>query len=236
MVGAGHGGIELMLIGIFALLSFLQVSQLRNALDETLAELVTDVDDIAVEDVQPSRIDEMRDSIDEFWNSPWYGPVIQPIQTFVQALPLRNTDDEKLRQVIAEANDLAEDEVQPERITDLRHLIDSFWNTPEYAPLIQPFQALFTLPIQIALAVIVLGAVIHNRWRTLVTAMALHLLSRVLPLYGQLLGGVLAWLGLSILFGIVAIWFLNGRWSTIQAQANITFETKRSTERKTLAE
>jgi uncharacterized membrane protein YhfC len=219
MVGAGQGGLELILLSVFAAMSLLQVSQLRNATDDTLASLVTEVDDIAEEDVQPARIAEMRESIDDFWNSAWYGPVIQPIQSFVRVLPLRYATDDRLVDLIEEVNDLPEEEIEPERITDLRQFIDSFWNAPWYAAAVHPVQALAALPIQIALSVIVLGALTHRRWQPLIGAMAVHLLSRLLPLYGQLFGGMIAWLAITVLFGFIAIWFLIRLWPTVQQQA-----------------
>jgi uncharacterized membrane protein YhfC len=219
MVGAGQGGLELILLGIFAAMSLLQVSQLRNATDDTLASLVTEVDDIAEEDVQPTRIAEMRESIDDFWKSAWYGPVIQPIQSFVRVLPLRYATDDKLIDLIQEINDLPEDEIEPERIADLRQFIDGFWNAPWYAAAVHPVQSMAALPIQIALAVIVLGALTQRRWQPLIGAMAVHLLSRLLPIYGQLFGGMIAWLAITVLFGFIAIWFLIRLGPTVQQQA-----------------
>jgi len=218
MVGAGQGGLELILLSVFAAMSLLQVSQLRNATDDTLASLVTEVDDIAEEDVQPARIAEMRESIDDFWNSAWYGPVIQPIQSFARVLPLRYATDDRLVDLIEEVNDLPEEEIEPERISDLRQFIDSFWNAPWYAAAVHPVQALASLPIQIALSVIVLGALTHRRWQPLIGAMAVHLLSRLLPIYGQLFGGMIAWLAITVLFGVIAVWFLIRLWPTVQQQ------------------
>ena len=226
MVGAGQGGLELILLGVFAAMSLLQVSQLRNATDDTLASLVAEVDDIAEETVQPARIAEMRESIDDFWNSPWYGPVIQPVQTFVRVLPLRYATDDRLIDLLVEINDLPEEEVEPERIADLRQFIDSFWNSPWYAPAVHPIQSLAALPIQIALSVIVLGALTHKRWQPLIGAMAVHLLSRLLPLYGQLFGGVIAWLGVTILFGGIAIWFLKRLWPAVQQQTDAALDER----------
>jgi len=233
MVGAGQGGLELILLGVFAAMSLLQVSQLRNATDDTLASLVAEVDDIAEEAVQPARIAEMRESIDDFWNSPWYGPVIQPVQTFVRVLPLRYATDDRLIDLLVEINDLPEEEVEPERIADLRQFIDSFWNSPWYAPAVHPIQSLAALPIQIALSVIVLGALTHKRWQPLIGAMAVHLLSRLLPLYGQLFGGVIAWLGVTILFGGIAIWFLKRLWPAVQQQTNAPLDERGKAKRPT---
>ncbi len=233
MVGAGQGGLELILLGVFAAMSLLQVSQLRNASDDTLASLVAEADDIAEESVDPARITEMRESIDDFWNSSWYGPVIQPVQTFVRVLPLRYASEDRLIDLLVEINDTPEEEVEPERVADLRQFIDSFWTAPWYAPAVHPIQSLAALPIQIALSVIVLGALTHKRWQPLIGAMAVHLLSRLLPLYGQLFGGVMAWLGVTILFGGIAIWFLKRLWPVVQQQAKAPLEERGKAKRAT---
>ena len=181
MVGIGLGGIEVMLIGIFVALSILQVSQLRNATDEDLIKLAAAAKDVSEEKIEPSRIAELRESIEGFWHTPWYGPRIQPIQSFIWALPLRNTTDDVLIGWIADANDLPEEDIQPERVTEIREYIESFWTTPQYAPLVQPILSLLFLPIPVALAIIVLGSLIQNRGWPLIGAMALHFLSQIIP-------------------------------------------------------
>jgi uncharacterized membrane protein YhfC len=232
MAGIGQAGIELILVGIFAGLGFVQISSLRGATDETLISLVAEADDVSEEEVEPARIDELRASIDDFWNTPWYGPLIQPINTFVQVLPLRNATDETLISLVAEADDIPEEEVEPTRIDALRELIGDFWNTPWYGPLIQPIQSLSFLPIQIALAVVVLRALTHNHWRPLINAMVLSVLSRILPLYGQFFGGLTVWLGLSLLFSGIALWFLNRLWPVVQAQTQKALEQRRKAQKQ----
>lgn len=162
MVGAGHGGTELILIGIIAVaLPLSQMSNLRDATDAELIDLASRTDGIPAEEVEPSRVDELREIIDSFWETPWYVPVAQSAQ------------------------------------------------------------ALALLPIQIALAIVVLGALTHNNLRPLFGAMAVHFLSRILPAYAWLYAGIFAWLALSLLFGGIALWFLSRFWSVIQNQAQV---------------
>lgn len=158
MVGAGLAGPELLLISILAILSLMQMLPLRDATDETIIELAARIDDISEEDVEPARINELREDIDDFWNTPWYVPLLQ----LVQSLAL--------------------------------------------------------LPVQIALAVIVIGALIHDNLRPLLNAIILHFLSRLLPAYGGLIGGLFIWFGLSLLCTGVALWFLKRLWSEIEGQ------------------
>ena len=226
MVGLGLGGIEVILVVIFVALSVLQATQLLNATDEALINLASTAEDIPEEKVEPAKIDELRESIDSFWHTPWYGPRIQPIQSFIWALPLRNASDEVLLGWIADASDLPEEDIQPERATEIRDYIESFWTTPQYAPVIQPILSLIYLPIPVALAIIVLGAVIQNRWWPLMGATALHFLSQILPLLGRV-GGIFFELGVSLVFCGVATWFLYRLVPTIQERTKVALGKRR---------
>lgn len=209
MAGVSQAGVEIMLMGVFAALSLLQMSSLRNATDEHLIDLAAKAYDVAEEEIAATQVDEMRASIDDVWSAPWYGPLIQPIQSFEEiVLPLRNATEEELVSWAARKNDVTEDEIEPAMIDNMRTFIDSFWNTAWYGLLIQPLQALSFLPVQAVLGVIVLRALTRDHWRPLVGAMGLHFLSRLLPLYGQLLGGLIVWLVISLLAGGMALWFL----------------------------
>jgi uncharacterized membrane protein YhfC len=172
MVGLGQGGIELILVGVFVALTFVQMLPLRNATEETLISLAARLDDVSEEEVQAARIDELREFIDDYWNAPWYGP------------------------------------------------------------LLQSFQPLATLVIQTALAVIVLGALIHNNLRPLVGAMALHFLSRILPILGGVLGGIIVWSVLFLLCGGIALWFLRRLWPVIQEQTAAALQERRKAEKR----
>jgi uncharacterized membrane protein YhfC len=167
MVGLGHGGIELLVLVVFVVIpTFAQMSQLRTADDQTLTRLAAQSQGVAEEEIQPSDIDELRESIDDYWSRAWYEPVIQTIP------PLTG------------------------------------------------------LPIQMALAVIVLSAITGGTFQPLIGAIALHFLSKSLPLFAGLAGGVLAWIALSLVFAGVAIWYLRRLWPTVQAQAEA--EVKRA--------
>jgi uncharacterized membrane protein YhfC len=232
MTGLGQGGLEMMLLGIFAALSILQMSQLRNATDETLNSLAATAYDVAEEEIAPEKAGELRASIEDFWSAAWYGPIIHPTQLFIQVLPLRNLTVEELTSLSAKIEDVPEEDIDPENIRTLRAYIEDFWNTPWYGALVQPLQSLSFLPIQTALAVIVLGALTHGRWLALIGAMALHFLSQVLPRYGLLFGGPIVWLGISILFGGLALWFLRRLWPAIQAQTEAAIKEQRKAQKR----
>jgi uncharacterized membrane protein YhfC len=173
LVGAGQGGIELIILVIFlALPSFTQMLTLRDANDETLISLAARTDGISEEEVEPARIDELRESIDDYWSTPWYGPLAQAISS------------------------------------------------------------LTAIPIQMALAVMVLRALTQNTLRPLVSAMALFFLARNLPVIGGFWGGILAWLGLSLLFGGTAIWFLNRLWPVVREQTKTALKESRKAEKQ----
>ncbi len=158
MVGVGQAGIELMLLAVIAIFTLVQLLPLQNATDDTLIDLTARIEGISEEEVQPSQLDEIRDRIDNYWNRPWYSPVIQ---------------------------------------------------------LMQP---LAFLPIQASLAVIVLWALTQGDIRLLLGAMALHYLSRALPVYAAAAVGIIPWMGLSLLFGGIAIWFLKRLHPVVQQQ------------------
>ncbi len=150
----------------------------------------------------------------------------------MQMSPLRDATDEEIISLAARTDGVTEEEVEPERIDELREIIDDYWNTPWYGPLVQSVQSLSFLPIQIALAVIVLGAWMQNHWRSLIGAMALHFLSRIVPIYGGLFGGPIVWLALSLLFCGIACWFLGRLWPVIKDQAQAAFKAHRKSEKR----
>jgi uncharacterized membrane protein YhfC len=173
MVGAGQGGIELIILVAFLMLpTFTQMQSLRDASDATLIDLIARTDDVSEEEVQPSRIDELRENIDDYWSTPWYAP---PVQTVT---------------------------------------------------------SLTILPIQMTLAIIVLSALIQDNLRHLVGAMALYFLARTLPIFASLLGGVVAWLLLSLIFAGIAIWFLKRLWPVIQEQTKAALKERRKAQRQ----
>lgn len=148
--------------------------------------------------------------------------------SLLQMLPLRDADDETLISMVAKREGIAEEEVAAEDVDDLREYIDDFWSLPWYAPVVQTAQALTTLPIQAALAIIVLGAWTHGNLRPLAGAMAMYFLSRILPIYARIFGGIPAWFAMSLLLVGIAIWFLNRLWPSLRSPA----DTRRATRRK----
>lgn len=140
------------------------------------------------------------------------------VLSFTQMLPLRNATEEKLIELAARTDNVAEEEVKAATVEDLREIIDDYWDTPWYEPLLQSMQLLALLPVQVALAVIVLGALIHSNLRALISAIVLHFLSRIVPIYGGALAGIIVWLGLSLIFGAVAVWYLKRLWPTVREQ------------------
>jgi len=173
MVGVGQGGIELIILVAFLLLpTFTQMQNLRDANDETLIDLIARNDDIPAEEVEPSRIDELRENIDDYWSTPWYVPPVQTLAT------------------------------------------------------------LSTLPIQMALAIVVLSAVTQNNLRPLGGAMALYFLAKSLPVFASLVGGTVAWLLLSLIFAGIAIWFLRRLWPVIQEQTEAALKERLKAEKR----
>jgi uncharacterized membrane protein YhfC len=152
---------------------------------------------------------------------------ILSLLALVQMLPLRNPTHADLISLAAKMKNTSEAEVQPADIDELQEAIDGFWTRPWYEPLIQLIEPLAALPITLALAVIVLAASTRNNWRLLLGAMGIHFLSRIVPAYGGYVAGPILWAGLSLLFGIVALWFLRRLWSTVMHQAAVTLQTTR---------
>jgi hypothetical protein len=134
-------------------------------------------------------------------------------------VPLREATDAQIISVAAASDNIPEEEVEPSRIDELRELIDEYWNAPAYAPLLQVVQPLSILPIQMALSVVVLGALVNNTLRPLLGAMALHFLSRILPIYANIFGGLFAWAILSLALAVFAVWFLIRLWPVIESQS-----------------
>lgn len=173
MVGAGLAGMELIIVGIFTALSFTQMLSLRDAPDQDLIEIAARTDGVSEAEVEPARVDELRESIDDYWTQSWF------------------------------------------------------------VPLLQTSQPLTFLPIQAVLAVVVLGALLQNDFRPVVGAMALHFLSRVLPIFGGWAAGLLIWLSLSLVFGGFAIWYLKRLWPAIQQETADVSRTHRKAGKKT---
>ena len=89
MVGVGQAGFELIILVVFLLLpTFVQMGNLRNANDATLITTAARSQGISEDQVQPSDIDNLRDTIDEYWSTPWYVPLVQ-IVPLVVALPVQ---------------------------------------------------------------------------------------------------------------------------------------------------
>ena len=139
-----------------------------------------------------------------------------------QMIPLQNATDATLNSLVARSEGISEEEVEPGQLDDLRETIDDFWSTPWYGPLIQAIQSLSLLPVQAALAVLVLGALTHDHARPLLGAMALHFLSRIVPAYGGFFGGIIVWLAISLLFSGIALRFLYRLWPIIQNPTEVT--------------
>jgi uncharacterized membrane protein YhfC len=142
------------------------------------------------------------------------------IITFIQMVPLREATDEQIISIAAASDNIPEEEVEPSRIDELRELIDEYWSAPAYAPLLQVVQPLSILPIQMALSIVVLGALVNETLRPLLGAMALHFLSRILPIYANFFGGLFAWALLSLGLAALAVWFLIRLWPVVEAQSS----------------
>jgi uncharacterized membrane protein YhfC len=152
--------------------------------------------------------------------------------TLMQMLPLRNATDATLTSLAARIEGIAEADVEPSQLDELRELSDDYWTRPWYTPLLQLSQPLTVLPIQAALAVIVLWSVTQNDLRPLFGAMALHYLSRILPAYGAAVGGLVVWAVLSLLFCAIAVWFLAKLRPTIQRQNQVALDQRRQMEQQ----
>jgi uncharacterized membrane protein YhfC len=142
------------------------------------------------------------------------------LPSFTQMLAIRDATDDELISVAARREDIAEEEVQPSHIDDLRQDIDEYWSTPWYEVLLQALPSLAALPIQMALAVIVLGSLTQRDYRVLIGAMALHFLSKSIPIYAGIVGDIVFWLIVTLLFGGIAVWFLRRLWPTIMTQTS----------------
>lgn len=152
--------------------------------------------------------------------------------TLIQLLPLQNATDATVIDLAARIEGIPVEEVQPSQIDDIRDRIDSYWERPWYAPLFQLTQPLTYLPIQASLAIIVLWAITQNDLRPLLGAMALHYLSRVLPVYGASVVGIALWFVLSLLFGGLAIWFLRRIQPVVQQQNELALKEQIRTEKQ----
>lgn len=80
MVGTGLGGIELILMGVLALLTLLQMTPLRDATDSAIIELAAQLKSIPEEQIEPGDVDEMRELIDSYWNRPALDPLLMALQ------------------------------------------------------------------------------------------------------------------------------------------------------------
>ena len=145
----------------------------------------------------------------------------------MQMMSLRDATDADLISLVARADDISEDSVEPSRIDEVREVIDDFWNTQWYIPLLQLVQSLALIPVQMALSVVVLGVLIHQHWRPLAGAIALHFLSRAFPLLvGGIFGSLLIWMILTWVFGGLALWFLVRLWPTAQDQTLVLVQSQ----------
>lgn len=148
------------------------------------------------------------------------------VPSFTQMSTLRDATDDELVSLVATAEDIPEEEVEATQIDEWRESIDNYWSTGWYIPLIQAIPSLVILPVQAALSVIVLRALTDSALRRLAGAMSLHFLARSLPLYASVLGGVVLWLGLSLLIGGIAFWFLNPLWPIVKKQAKVALRER----------
>ena len=138
--------------------------------------------------------------------------------SFMQMLPLRDVSDQRLIELTASWQDISEEKVDAQEVNDLRDLIEEYWDTPWYVPLLQSLQYLVALPIQIILAIVVLRAWVQSILSPLLAAMAIDFFYRVLTIYAFILGGSLIGLIVSLFFGGAALWYLSQLWPTIQEQ------------------
>jgi uncharacterized membrane protein YhfC len=63
MVGAGHGGIEAMILGVLAGLAFVQLVALRNA-------------DLTTLPLPPDQLPALQQQVAAYWSAPWYGSLL----------------------------------------------------------------------------------------------------------------------------------------------------------------
>jgi hypothetical protein len=138
--------------------------------------------------------------------------------TFVQMSRLREASDETLTELAAQSQGISEDEIQPSDIDELRDSIDEYWSAPWYEPVVQAAASLSSLPVQMALSVIVLGALTRGTLFPLVGAMALHFLAETIPIFAGLAAGIWVWLAVSLLTAGIAVWFIHRVWPTAVAQ------------------
>ena len=90
-----------------------------------------------------------------------FGLVI--FMTFINMVTLKNAD---LSQVVPPS--------QAQTIPQLQQALTTYWSSPWYLPLVGVLERLFTLPIQIALSVLVLQAFVRNRFRWVWIAVLFH--------------------------------------------------------------
>ncbi|HHH40713.1 MAG TPA: YhfC family intramembrane metalloprotease [Chloroflexi bacterium] len=64
MVGAGHGGAEMVIIGLLLLLTLFQFLSFRNA-------------DLTMLDLSPEEQDQIRQIVADFWTTPWFVPLLR---------------------------------------------------------------------------------------------------------------------------------------------------------------
>lgn len=66
MLGAGHGGIEAILLGVLVLIAYFQLTALRNVDLSTL--------------VPPDQVALAQQQISEYWSAPWYASVLGAVE------------------------------------------------------------------------------------------------------------------------------------------------------------
>ena len=150
------------------------------------------------------------------------------ILTLLQMTPLRDATDSAITELAAQLKNIPLEEVQPGDIDEVRDLVDSYWNRPSLEPLLVVLQPLSFLPIQMVLAIITLGALVQGSFRPLLGAMSIHFLTRVIPAFGVYYVGTILGIGLALLFGAVAIWFLYRLGPTIRQQNEAAFAARRA--------
>jgi uncharacterized membrane protein YhfC len=153
--------------------------------------------------------------------------------TLLQMTPLRDATDSAIIELAAQLKNIPEEQVVSGDIDEVRDLVDSYWNRSALEPILMVLQPLSFLPIQMALAIITLGALVQSNLRLLLGAMSIHFLTRVIPAYGAYYVGTILGIFLALLFGGVAIWFLYRLGPTIRQQNTNALAARRTTPSKT---
>jgi uncharacterized membrane protein YhfC len=86
--------------------------------------------------------------------------------------------------------------------------VNAYWSTPWYAALTEFVQQLFTLPVQICLAIIMMQTFVRKQWYWILIAFGFHALFETTRVVAQnLVGGY--WVALSLaIFGIASVFLI----------------------------